>query len=83
MFSVPSVPDLHHDRGKNKQFDIAEEYMIGRTLDMRAAHANKKSGKYYGPHNIHAFIDKNIHVYIDMRDPQESTKPKMAEGGAA
>jgi hypothetical protein len=48
--------------------------MIGHTLDMRAAHANPKSGKYYGPHNIKEFIDKNIHVY--MRDPQEGTKPK-------
>ena len=48
--------------------------MIGRTLDRRAAHANPKSGKYYGPHNIEEYIAKGIHVY--MRDPQEGGKPK-------
>ena len=48
--------------------------MIGRTLDTRGAHANPKSGQYYGPHNIQEYIDKGIHVY--MRDPQESGKPK-------
>ena len=42
--------------------------MIGRTLDQRAAHANPKSGQYYGPHNIEEYNAKGIHVY--MRDPQ-------------
>ena len=41
-------------------------------LDRRAAHANPKSGQYYGPHNTEEYIAKGIHVY--MRDPQEGTK---------
>jgi hypothetical protein len=68
--------DEHTDGtgAQSKRFKIAAEYMIGRTLDMRAAYANPKSGHYYGPHNIKEYIDKKIYVY--MRDPQESTKPQ-------
>eukprot|EP01043_Picozoa_sp_COSAG02_P098505 COSAG02_NODE_34650_length_480_cov_1.858268_1_plen_61_part_01 len=39
--------DENVGKGKDRRFDIAEEYMIGRTLDRRAAHANPKSGQYY------------------------------------
>ena len=35
--------DENVGKGKGKRFDIAAEYMIGRTLDTRAAHANTRS----------------------------------------
>ena len=74
LSELKTTLDANVGKGKGKRFDIAAEFMIGRTLDTHAAHANPKSGHYYGPHSIEEYIAKGTHVY--MRDPQKGTKDK-------